>query len=550
MTQETPDSDTGIDGLGWRYFHVAHTASPFNATLSGLTQFDHLCPDPLDDPGRAGTFRRIVAAAATLDVSSERRADKDTLVFLAEAAADDAEHALWAASTSTEGFVSPQAAAFQAVPVVNVDEPTAAERYLARLEGLPDFFDRLGDRARYEAARGRPSTRRGLVAARDQLLAHASRPVDDDVFVRPAIRSGVAAVIEAARAVVASRVRPAMMRLAAVQERLIPAARDDDHVGIRFVADGQAAYEGAIHRHTGERTAPRTLHERGLHFVAELQQDWRSIGQSALGTDDFHAVVRHLRDGPGSRFRDADDMLATAAAALHRAEEIVPELFGADADPTRCQIEQIAAEDAPDAPPAYYRAPAADGSRPGALCLLTANPAAFARFEYEALTFHEAVPGHHLQAVAAAQRHLPGWRRHIDTELGSFVEGWALYAEQLADEHGLYSSAEQRLGMLSLAMVRAARVVVDTGLHALDWSRHRAETYLQENTPLTEERARREVQRYVAWPGQALSYTLGHQALLRARSDAKGHLGSSFDLRQFHRQVLRGGAVPPSALLS
>lgn len=546
---KTSDRGRSLDDLGWQYFHTKHTAAPFNATLSGLTQFDHLCPDPLGDTSTAETFRQIAKAAASIGVAADRQIDKDTLVFLAEAGADDAEHALWAASISTEGFVSPQAAALQAVPVVTIEEPAAAEQYLTRLAGLPEFFDRLGDRARQEAARGRPSTRRGLVGARNQLIAHASRPIEDDVLAQPAVLSGVAELMQEASEVVAARVRPAMMRLASVYDRLAPMARDDDQVGIRFVDGGARAYEGAVHRHTAERASPGELHQRGRQLLAELQQSWLALGRSSLGIDDFHALVRHLRDGAGSRFRDADDMLETAAAALHRAEQAVPKLFGAGVAPGECRLEQIPAEDSRDAPPAYYRAPAADGSRPGALCLLTADPSAYARYEYEALAFHEAVPGHHLQAVAATRGHLSGWRQHIDTELGAFVEGWALYAEQLAEEHGLYSSAEQRLGMLSLAMVRAARVVVDTGLHALGWSRHRAETYLRENTALTAEGARREVQRYVAWPGQALSYAIGLQALLHARTDARARLGVGFDLRQFHRGILRGGATPPSALL-
>ena len=193
----------------------------------------------------------------------------------------------------------------------------------------------------------------------------------------------------------------------------------------------------------------------------------------------------------------------------------------------------------------YYR-PASDvGSRPGAHCVLTADPTARYRFEYEALAFHESVPGHHL-SLASAQTltHLPRYRRHVDVQLGAYIEGWGLYAERLADEFGLYSSPLARLGMLSFDALRACRLVVDTGMHALGWSRTRAMDFFRENTATPEANVRNEIDRYIGCPGQALAYMTGRREIVRLRERSRAELGDAFTLPGFHGAVLGEGPLP------
>jgi uncharacterized protein (DUF885 family) len=197
---------------------------------------------------------------------------------------------------------------------------------------------------------------------------------------------------------------------------------------------------------------------------------------------------------------------------------------------------------------AYYRPPAVDGSRPGAHCLLTTNPGERYRYEYQALAFHESVPGHHLQLATAQTLDIPRYRRHIDAELCAFNEGWGLYAERLADEIGLYSSGIARLGMLSFAALRACRLVVDTGLHHLGWSRQQAIEFMYSHTATTRVNVRNEIDRYIAWPGQALAYVTGKREIVRLRDRARLTLGPRFDLRRFHHAVLRNGAIPLTLL--
>ena len=196
---------------------------------------------------------------------------------------------------------------------------------------------------------------------------------------------------------------------------------------------------------------------------------------------------------------------------------------------------------------AYYREPPEDGSRPGRYYINTYAPETRPRYEAEALAFHEAVPGHHLQvAIGQELEHLPTFRRHAETT--AYVEGWGLYAERLSDEMSLYSGDLDRIGMLSYDAWRASRLVVDTGMHALAWSRSAAIDFMTAHTALGLNNIANEVDRYIGWPGQALAYKIGQLEIRRIRSYAESALGASFDIRRFHDAVLGHGALPLSVL--
>jgi uncharacterized protein (DUF885 family) len=196
---------------------------------------------------------------------------------------------------------------------------------------------------------------------------------------------------------------------------------------------------------------------------------------------------------------------------------------------------------------AYYRQPALDGSMPGRYFINTYAPETRPRYEAEALAFHEAIPGHHLQiAIAQELQDIPEFRKH--TGVTAYVEGWALYSERLADEMGLYSGDLDRIGMLSFEAWRACRLVVDTGMHAMGWSRQQAIDFMLANSALAENNIVNEVDRYIAWPGQALAYKLGQLEILSLRAEAKQAAGDAFDIRKFHDVVLRNGAVSLTTL--
>ena len=234
-----------------------------------------------------------------------------------------------------------------------------------------------------------------------------------------------------------------MQRLAELLRReLAPLARPDDRVGIREIPGGEAGYLAAVARHTTTALSPEDIHAIGLAELDELAGLWSQIGQEVLGESDFATIAARMRDDPALRFRTREEIIAVAQDALDRAEAARDTYFE-HYDIPACVIEEINPIDADNTAMAYYRPPAVDGSRPGAHCLLTTNPGERYRYEYEALAFHESVPGHHLQLATAQTLDIPRYRRHIDAELCAFNEGWGLYAERLADEIGLYSSASR-----------------------------------------------------------------------------------------------------------
>ena len=537
--------------LGERYFRTQHTYDPYNATLLGLTEFDGLAGDPsaATSAAAAAGFAEIGAELEKLDVAAldeAARVDHSVLTVLNRGAGRDAHHSLWAANASAKGYVSRQGLVFQAVPAMTIADAEGAERYESRLAGIGAFLTALGERYAEEAARGRVPTALGVTHAIDQLEGYLALPLDDDALLAPA--AAHPAVRERALAIVRDDVRPAMAALAErLRTELRPVARPDDRVGIRFVPGGEEGYADAVARHTTTDLGPEEIHRIGLDRLAELRARWSEVGRRALGESEFPAIAERLRSDRSLRFDSSAQIVAAARNALERAQAAQDGWFPHRALP-ECVIEEVNPIDAGNSAMAYYRPPAVDGSRPGAHCLLTTNPKERFRYEYEALAFHESVPGHHLQLATAQTLDLPRYRKHLDVEACSFNEGWGLYAEALAEEMGLYSDDLALMGMLSFAALRACRLVIDTGVHFFGWSRQQAVEFGWANTATTHENISTEVDRYICWPGQALAYLIGQREITRLRQRAQAELGPRFDVVGFHEAVLGSGAVPLAVL--
>lgn len=553
MNDSTTAASVDLAALGERYFTTQHTFDPYSATLLGIQDFDHLSNDPSVEASEraAADFRAIAADLDALpadDLTEAERIDRDVLGTLTWGAERDAHHAQWASNASAKSYVSRQALIFQALPAMTITDADGAARYLARLDGVAASLSALADRYAVEAARGRIAPAIGIQHAVQQLTGYAALPIDQDVLLKPTGSEAGAAVRERASRIVADSIRPAMLSLAdRMRDELLPGARDDEHVGILNVPGGEDIYRDSVRRHTTTEMDAASIHQLGLDIVAEQRESWRTLGLSALGTSDFDEIRQRLRDDPALRFKTREQIIGVAESALARAEAARPLAFP-HIDIPECVIEEINPIDAEHAALAYYRPPAADGSRPGAHCLLTTEPSRRYSYEYEALAFHESTPGHHLQLATAQTLAIPRYRRYLDTELCGFIEGWGLYAEKLADELDLYTDDMQRLGMLSFSSLRACRLVIDTGIHHFGWSRERAMRFMWENTVTTEANVRNEVDRYIAWPGQALAYMIGRQEIARLRAEAERATGSRFSLPEFHGVVLGNGAVPLSVL--
>lgn len=542
--------------LSAEFFQLQHTSDPFNATQLGVTGFDHLVPDP-SRAGSAATISRITGLERRLDkidaaaLNEADRINAAVLARLAWGARADLEHCLWETSASADAYSSPQAMMFMSIPTASMAAPGAVEGYLTRLAALPAFVDAIAARYREAKAEGRIPTRVGVNQAIEQLTGHLALSADADTLLSPLVHEDASHQQQRAEAstILQERVRPALHRLLeCLQEELLPVARADDRVGIKFVPGGEEGYRAAVRRHTTTELSPAEIHQIGLDCVAGLRAEWQQLGERALGTSDLPTIFGRLRTDPALRFTERSQIVGTVSDALRRAEAIRGDWFP-PFDIADCVIEEINPIEAGNAALAYYRPPAGDGSRPGAHCVLTADPQERFVYEYEALAFHESTPGHHLQ-IASAQTltELPDFRRFLDAEVCGYVEGWGLYSERLADEMGLYSSDVCRLGMLSFDALRACRLVVDTGMHHLGWSRQQAKRYMWDNTATTEANVSNEIDRYISWPGQALAYLIGRREISRLRTVAEQRLGSAFDVRSFHGAVLGNGAVPLGVL--
>ncbi|NJK89810.1 MAG: DUF885 domain-containing protein [Myxococcales bacterium] len=346
------------------------------------------------------------------------------------------------------------------------------------------------------------------------------------------------------------QVQPALQEYRSViQDVVLPGARRPPQaVGLSGLPFGEACYRGRVRHFTTKDLSPDEIHQRGLEEVERINAEMQRLGRELFGLETLEETLSFLRSGSDPRlmFTSKEEITQKAEAILRRANDAVPSAFGR-LPKARCEVREIPEYEAPFTTVAYYRQPVPGDVRPGEYYVNTYAPQTRTRYEAEALAFHEAVPGHHLQiAIAQELSDLPTFRRHLG--LTFFVEGWALYAEKLAAELGLYSEQLDHLGRLSFEAWRAARLVVDTGIHALGWSREEAVRYMMSHTALARNNVDNEIDRYIVWPGQALAYKLGELEILRLRKRAQDALGDGFDLKTFHDVVLEGGAVSADIL--
>jgi uncharacterized protein (DUF885 family) len=420
-----------------------------------------------------------------------------------------------------------------------------AEGLCTAFEDVGRYYHQLAERHREGVAHGRPPTElavSGTIAQLDAALAVP--PADDPLLQTSAPPEGLD--VEAWRArlvrIIEQDIRPGMTAYRDVlRDEVLPVARPDDRCGLRWLDDGEQTYATALRFHTTTSLGAREIHDIGLQKVTDLAEEYRQLGRSALGRTDYAEILGALRSDPALHFDSAEEVVAASKQAMARAEAALPQWFEV-LPQASCAVEGVTT-----GPLAYYFPPAGDGSRGGTFFVNISEPGAWGTFEMEALAFHEGVPGHHLQlAIASELTDVPAFRKHVHAN--AYAEGWGLYTERLADEMGLYSSDLARMGMLSMDSIRACRLVVDTGLHALGWSRQQAVDYMLANSAMSEDGIRREVDRYVEYPGQATSYMIGRIELLRMRREAAERQREAFDIKAFHSAVLDSGGLPLDVL--
>jgi uncharacterized protein (DUF885 family) len=535
------------------YWQGYLTAHPTTATSIGDTRYD----DRLEDISPAGLereerrLRDVAERARAIDPKSLSPADQVTRSALIE----EAEGQLAAASCHLEQWVvdplgGPQVEFMSLPDYTTLRSPRNGEQLVARCGAMARYLDAHVANLRTGLGAGQVASRAAVTKVIDQLDHLVAGPVDSLAILSPARvrRRGWSQeqqdrFARELRAAATDSLMPALVRYRDfLKGEVLPVARPPEKAGLAALPGGVECYVKLIRVHTSLAKTPEELHQLGLAQVAKFRKDLSELGAKVLGTSDVKQVQQKLRSDPAMHFDTPQSVEAKARETLARAQAAVPRWFGEVRPKAGCEVKVMGMYEAPYSTIAYYRQPAADGSRPGLYMINTYKPETRPRYEAEALAFHESVPGHHLQiAVAQEMKGVPDFRKHQGVT--AYVEGWGLYSERLADEMGLYTSDLDRMGMLSYDAWRACRLVVDTGLHAMGWTRQQAIDYMIENSCLAENNIVNEVDRYITWPGQALAYKVGQLEILALRDEAKQRLKERFDIKAFHDVVLGSGAV-------
>lgn len=533
---------------------LALSVNPIDATLLGLPGDDTALPDhtaAAAQERQAAMDDLLARAERALELVADGQ-DRITLEVLRTAieGARDLAASRSVEFTVTDSFFAPASMLFFSLRMVPIGSPEQAQAYLIRLAGIPQVLADIAARHREGIAAGRTPVRplvEAAIAHWDRLLtAGDGHPLRTPA---PGESAGVDAgafTVEVDRRI-SELVDPAVRAYRDVlREEVLPHARGEERPGLCWLPDGAEHYAGLVRLHTTTTRSAEELHETGLAVLEGLRERFAEIGDRLFGLTDPQEIFTRLREDPQLRWRDGQEQLDHVEATIRRAEEVAPQWFGR-LPGQRCTVRPVPESEAPGAPAAYYTPPAVDGSRPGIYWSNTHQAEQNGRYACEAVTFHEAVPGHHFQNVIAQElTDVPLLRRlNLFT---AYTEGWGLYAEQLAAEMGLYSADVDVLGQLSEDSIRAARLVVDTGLHALGWSRQQVVDFLRSHTAMPEQEVQSETDRYIAQPGQALAYMTGRLEIERIRASAQEQLGDRFDIRAFHDVVLGSGTLPLEVL--
>jgi uncharacterized protein (DUF885 family) len=552
-------TDASLDTLVEEYFESQLELSPMNATAIGDSRYD----DRLDETTTPG-FREKVLGLQRAFLDRARRLDVERLSASARITYDifvnEREHTLAGQRFPEELMPVNQMSGLPMDLAVygsgSGPQPFATardyDRFLSRLRQFPRWADGAIALMREGMSRGITVPRPAIAKVLPQLREILTPELEENIFWAP-IESMPANIpesdrqrlTEAYRAALTREVLPAYQRLADFIERdYLPAARTS--VGWSDLADGAAWYRWRVREATTMDVAPEEIHALGLAEVARIRKEMLTVKEQVGFEGDLDAFFKHLEDDPKFYFTNEHDLLEAYRDVKHRIDAMLPKMFS-DFPKADYEIRAVEPFRAASAAGASYQSPSADGKRPGIFYINTFNLRAQPRFGIETLSLHEAAPGHHFQiAIQQELSDLPRFRRF--NNYVSYAEGWALYAESIGKELGLFTDPYQWYGRLSDEMLRAMRLVVDTGLHAKGWTREQAIRYMLDNSSLAESDVTAEVERYIVWPGQALGYKLGQLHISELRARAQREMGAKFDVRQFHSQVLRDGAVPMDVL--
>ncbi len=448
--------------------------------------------------------------------------------------------------TVVDQIHGPQTMLAQVAQFQPADTPERLDAWLARLRAYGPYIDAVIDILDEGRASGRTAARIVTERTIEQLRGMLAQPVEQSPVVALS-RVASEADRERVLAVVREVVLPADQRyLDALSGAYLAASREDP--GLTSAPGGHELYHHAIRRWTTLPLEPADVHQVGRDELAAIDEERRAVAREAGFGDDVAAFRRSLSEDPANLPDSPQALVARATEDIGRAMAVAPSVFGR-LPRAGCEVRPVETFKEKDSPFAYYFPPSLDASRPGIYYVNTYDLPSRTFGKLASTTFHEAVPGHHFQ-IALEMEHpsLNAFRRLGSRMTGSaFAEGWGLYSERLAVELGLYRNLAERLGMLDAQAWRASRLIVDSGMHGLGWSRRQSIDWLLD-AGLSETDAVIETDRYIAWPGQALTYMTGMREIRRLRRELEARDGAAFDLRRFHDELLGHGSLPLATL--
>jgi uncharacterized protein (DUF885 family) len=519
------------------YYAYATSDSPlslmWNGKLDHLAEWDDFSPAAVGR--RKARYLAFAEAADALQLGDDPRdiALRDSISTGARSAAI---RLTWEAELLQ---VSPKMGLFEMclsfIGTYPLKTAEHGEQYLEKLRRMPGALRVLADAARAAAAEGRVATARQLGATADSIDAYLASPSGPDERLccqEAPTKLGAdeaGAWREARDAIIATTVREALVAYGAALRDLARDARPDEKPGLCNLPGGLEVYHNVMWANLLTDLTAQEVHQIGLDKVAELEDEYRAIAGPLFGLAEVSDIYARLRDDKALVYTSPEAIVADAEAALARASAVAASWFGT------MPASKCPAHATDYGAMAYYSTPDLETGKEAAFYFNTADPSAWSTYELEA------IPGHHLQlALHAEDPKLHKVQKEFFNT--AYAEGWGLYAERLADEMGLYSSELDRLGMLSGDSLRACRLVVDTGMHALGWGREQAIQYMVDHSPMHRSHIEQEVDRYIALPGQALAYMMGRIEIQAIRAEAQARPG--FDIREFHDSLLRYGSVP------
>jgi uncharacterized protein (DUF885 family) len=546
VTQADSTVDQLADGFWERFLEL----SPISATIYGDTRYDDRLPDPGPE-GRAKA-RRLAedmrsAAEAIPDegLGIEDRITRDMLRVIADIFLAENDMRLDTLSV-VDQMNGPQTMLPQLCQFQIADTPERFEAFSARLRAYPAYMAANAELVREGLASGLTAPRIVAERAIGQIERMLAVPIDEAI-VPSMVRVASDADRERVRAIIRDEVYPADLAfLETIKGPYLAATRTEP--GIWSAPNGAAIYRSQILRWTTLQLDPQEVHDSGVAELEQIEAERRAISNTAGFGDDTVGYRASLAADPANIPGSRDELIQRVREQIERSAEFAPSMFRR-LPQAACRVLAVEEYKEADAPPAYYYPPSEDGGRPGTYYVNAYDLPTRTYPKLAAYTAHEAVPGHHFQIALDGENLSLNRFRRFGARIagGAYVEGWGLYSERLADEMGIYRNAGERFGMLDAQAWRAARLVVDTGLHELRWTRQQSIDQLVA-AGLTETDAAIETDRYICYPAQALTYKVGQREIERLRRELTARDGADFDLREFHDQLLGHGTLPLATL--